>query len=48
MVNVLELVSEGLSFDRIRRDYYPDLNINQIAACLDYGARSRDGQDLQR
>ena len=48
VVSVLELVSEGLSFDQIRRDYYPDLNIEQIAACLHYAARSRDGQDLQR
>ena len=32
--NVLELINEGLSFDEIKRDYYPDLQIADIEACL--------------
>ena len=34
--NVLELVWEGLSFDDIIRDYYPDLQIHDIQACIRY------------
>ena len=34
--NVLELVSEGLSFEEIIKDYYPDLTIQDIQACLRY------------
>jgi len=34
--SVLELVSEGLSFEEIIRDYYPDLEIEDIRACIQY------------
>ena len=34
--NVLELINEGLSFDEIKRDYYPDLEIEDAKACIDY------------
>lgn len=34
--NVLELVYEGLSFQEIIQDYYPDLQIEDIRACLEY------------
>ena len=34
--SVLELVSEGLSFEEIVQDYYPDLEIEDIRACLQY------------
>lgn len=33
--NVLELIDEGLSFDEIKQDYYPELNTKDIMACLD-------------
>ncbi len=33
---VLELVREGLSFDDIIRDYYPDLEPEDIRACIQY------------
>jgi uncharacterized protein (DUF433 family) len=36
VLNVLELVSEGLSFAEIIRDYYPDLDIEDIRACIQY------------
>lgn len=32
--NVLELVREGLSFNKIIQDYYPDLEIEDIRACI--------------
>ncbi len=34
--NVLELVSEGISFGDIIRDYYPELGITDIQACVRY------------
>jgi uncharacterized protein (DUF433 family) len=34
--NVLELVREGLSFSEIIRDYYPDLEPEDIRACVQY------------
>ena len=34
--SVLELVGEGVAFDEIIRDYYPDLTRDDINACLDY------------
>ena len=33
---VLELVREGLSFSDIIRDYYPDLQSEDIRACIQY------------
>jgi len=36
VLNVLELVWEGLSFDDIVRDYYPDLQVEDIRACIRY------------
>jgi uncharacterized protein (DUF433 family) len=32
--SVLELVREGLSFSEIIRDYYPDLDPEDIRACI--------------
>ncbi len=34
--NVLELVQEGISFERITQEYYPDLTISDIKACVSY------------
>jgi uncharacterized protein (DUF433 family) len=36
VVNVLELVGEGISFEEIMRDYYPSLQIEDIRACVQY------------
>ena len=36
VLNVLELVWEGLSFDDILRNYYPDLQVEDIRACIRY------------
>ena len=36
MQSVLELLNEELSFEDITRDYYPDLEIADIKACLQY------------
>lgn len=34
--NVLELVNENLSFEEIRKDYYPDLEIEDIKKVLEF------------
>ncbi len=34
--SILELLNEGLSFEDILRDYYPDLEVEDIQACLQY------------
>jgi uncharacterized protein (DUF433 family) len=34
--NVLELVREGIAFSDIIRDYYPDLEVDDIRGCIQY------------
>ena len=34
--NILELLNEGLTFNEIINDYYPDLTINDIKASIQY------------
>jgi uncharacterized protein (DUF433 family) len=34
--NVLELITEGLGFDQIIKEYYPDLNKEDIQTCMQY------------
>jgi uncharacterized protein (DUF433 family) len=34
--SVLELLQEGLSFQEIQRDYFPDLTVDDISACVRY------------
>ena len=34
--SVLKLVREGFSFELILRDYYPDLTVEDIRACIQY------------
>ena len=34
--NVLELLDENLSFNQIIQDYYPDLSVEDIRACIQY------------
>lgn len=34
--SVLELVREGIPFETITRDYYPDIQIEDIKACIQY------------
>ena len=34
--SVLELVSEGISFAKIIEDYYPELEVEDIRACVRY------------
>ncbi len=34
--SVLELVREGIPFEKIIQDYYPDLQVEDIRACIQY------------
>lgn len=44
--NVLELLNEGLSFDEIIQDYYPDLTVEDIHACIEYAIALVAAEDV--
>jgi uncharacterized protein (DUF433 family) len=44
--SVLELLNEGLSFGEIIRDYYPDLEMDDIRACLRYAIALVAAEDV--
>ena len=45
--NVLELINEGISFEEIKRDYYPDLKTEDIKACIDYAISLISAEDIK-
>jgi uncharacterized protein (DUF433 family) len=44
--SVLELVREGLSFAEIIQDYYPNLEIEDIQACLQFAIDVVAAEDI--
>lgn len=44
--NVLELVREGIPFDAIIRNYYPDLKVEDIKACIQYAIDVVQTEDI--
>ena len=44
--NVLELINDGLGFDQIIKDYYPDLKTEDIKACLQYAIALVAAEDI--
>lgn len=44
--SVLELLNEGHSFEEIIRDYYPDLTVADIQACLEYAIALIASEDI--
>jgi uncharacterized protein (DUF433 family) len=44
--SVLELVREGISFAEIIRDYYPDLEPDDIRACIQYAIDVVAAEDI--
>ncbi len=46
VVDVLELVSEGLTFDTIIADYYPDLEAADIRACVRHAIELTDAEEI--
>jgi len=39
------LINEGLSFPEIIEDYYPDLTVEDIRACVNYAIALVSGED---
>ena len=46
VVDVLELVAQALPFDQIIRDYYPQLEREDIQACIRYAIEVVGAEDL--
>jgi uncharacterized protein (DUF433 family) len=44
--NVLELVREGIPFDKIIQDYYPGIHIEDIRACIQYAIEVMAAEDI--
>lgn len=45
--NVLELLYAGLSFEDIIRDYYPDIEVDDIRACIKYAIALIAAEDVR-
>ena len=43
---VLELPEDGLSFNDITKDYYPQLTAEDIHACLGYAKAMIEGEEI--
>lgn len=44
--SVLELLNEGLSFEEIIQNYYPDLGVPDIQACIEYAIALVASEDI--
>lgn len=44
--NVLELLNDGLTFNQIIKDYYPELTTDDIRACLQYAIALVAAEDI--
>jgi uncharacterized protein (DUF433 family) len=44
--NVLELVKDQIPFEVIIRDYYPELNLENIKACVQYAIHVVQTEDV--
>jgi uncharacterized protein (DUF433 family) len=44
--SVLELLNEGLTFNDIVRDYYPDISTEDIRACVQYAIALVAAEDI--
>lgn len=42
VLNVFELIGEGLTFEEIIRDYYPELQVENIQACVRLGSENNE------
>ncbi len=45
--SVLELVREGIAFEEITTDYYPDLSIDDIRACIQHAIDVIAAEDIR-
>lgn len=44
--SVLELLNEGLSFEEIIQNFYPDLTVVDIQACIEYAIALVASEDI--
>jgi len=44
--SILELLDEGITFDEIIKDYYPDLEVEDVRACLQYAIALVAAEDI--
>ena len=44
--SVLELVREGIPFEKVIQNYYPDLQIEDIRACIQYAMEVVAAEDI--
>jgi uncharacterized protein (DUF433 family) len=44
--NILELVKEGVAFEEIIADYYPDIKTEDIRECLQYAIDTITSEDI--
>ncbi len=44
--SVLELLNEGLSFQEVIQDYYPELTVEDIRACIRYAIALVASEDI--
>ncbi len=47
VVDVLELVGEGVSFQQIREDFFQDLKLEDIQACVRYAIALADTEEIR-
>lgn len=47
VVDVLELIGEGISFEQIRKDFFPDLEPEDLRACVRYAIALADTEEIQ-
>ena len=45
--SVLELVREGIAFEEITRDYYPDLSTEDIRACIQHAIDIMNAEEFR-
>ncbi|MBC7909756.1 MAG: DUF433 domain-containing protein [Pyrinomonadaceae bacterium] len=44
--NILELVRESISFEQIVEDYYPDVEVEDVRACVQYAINVIAAEDI--
>ena len=44
--SVLELINEGFTFDQIIQDYYPELQVDDIRACMRFAIALVAAEDI--
>lgn len=46
VIDVPGIVAEGIPFEKIVEDYYPDLQIEDIRACVNYAIEVISAEDI--